>query len=50
MNYQFYAVCDGHGTNGHFVSGALKKILPSKYIVINCNLLEWLKKNLNLLI
>lgn len=26
----FFSVCDGHGVNGHFVSGFIKQNLPSK--------------------
>lgn len=29
-NKSFYAVCDGHGTNGHLVSGFVKNNLSSK--------------------
>lgn len=25
----YFAVCDGHGVNGHFVSGYIKQHLPS---------------------
>jgi len=28
-NYGFYAVCDGHGANGHYVSDFVKNYLPS---------------------
>jgi len=27
----FYAICDGHGVNGHLVSGFVKEMLPSLY-------------------
>ena len=28
----FYAICDGHGVNGHLVSGFVKDVLPSIYL------------------
>jgi serine/threonine protein phosphatase PrpC len=28
----YFGVCDGHGVNGHFVSGFVKEALPSKFI------------------
>ena len=30
----FYAICDGHGVNGHLVSGFVKEVLPSFQIKI----------------
>ncbi len=29
MGYHFFAVCDGHGVNGHIVSSYIKNALPS---------------------
>lgn len=29
-NYFFMSVCDGHGIEGHYVSGFIKKVLPKK--------------------
>ena len=30
LGYSFWGVCDGHGVNGHIVSGMIKTQLPSK--------------------
>jgi hypothetical protein len=30
----FFSVCDGHGVNGHFVSGYIKQNLPSYSILL----------------
>ena len=30
QNYWLFGVCDGHGTNGHFVSEFIKAKLPGK--------------------
>jgi len=34
-NRFLFGVCDGHGSNGHFVSEFIKETLPSKILMNN---------------
>lgn len=35
LGYNFFAVCDGHGVNGHIVSGYIKNNLSSIFYIYN---------------
>ena len=34
LGLHFFAVCDGHGMNGHHVSQMVKKQMPGKYLIL----------------